>query len=138
VTNQIQNFATIRGRIGFAADRLLVFVTAGAAFANYKSDTAILFGTGVGAGRTFEGVQHIGSLSYQRIGAAVGGGAEYAFTDRWSFKVEYLALLFSGQAYSSPLVAATNPFIPGYTWLTRFDSSTEHIVRAGLNFRFTP
>jgi outer membrane immunogenic protein len=139
VTNTLQGFATIRGRIGFASDRFLAYVTGGAALGVYKSETAVLFQT-LGGNVVYNGAQHIGSDTFHRFGGTVGAGAEYAFTNNWSFKVEYLALIFiqRDRNYSSPLVAAAVPFAPGYSWGTTINTTTEHIVRAGLNFKFGP
>ncbi len=61
--------STVRGRIGYAFDSVLVYATGGAAIGGVDSDI-------VGDGDT-------------RLGFAVGGGVEAALTDNISAKVEY-------------------------------------------------
>ena len=69
--------ATLRGRVGFAADRALFYVTAGGAFTDIKPSTgALTFGGGTEPGWT------------------AGGGVEYAITDNWTAKIEYLYASF--------------------------------------------
>ena len=66
---------SIRGRLGFAADRALFYVTGGAAFASLHTwipTTNLSFG-GDGA----------------RPGWTVGGGIDYAFTNNWFTGIEY-------------------------------------------------
>lgn len=65
--------ATVRGRLGYAFDRFLPYVTGGAAFANLKTN-----------------VPGVGETSDTRTGWTVGGGVEYAFAPNWSLKAEYL------------------------------------------------
>src|SRR6516162_168047 len=63
--------ATARGR-GYAADRVLLYLTAGGAFANVQTN--------------FNGV----TTTHTQSGWTAGGGIEWAFTDNWTAKVEYL------------------------------------------------
>jgi outer membrane immunogenic protein len=73
-------FATVRARLGYAVDRWLLFVTGGAAWAQVDiSDTNIPTG-----GTAFQ------SAGTTYTGWTVGGGAEYALTNNWLIKAEYL------------------------------------------------
>ncbi|QXX73539.1 outer membrane protein [Methylovirgula sp. HY1] len=62
---------SIRGRIGMAWDRLLLYATGGAAFAGITND---YLGT---------------SISHTRVGWTIGGGVEYALDNNWSVRAEY-------------------------------------------------
>jgi outer membrane immunogenic protein len=64
---------TARGRIGYAFDRVMPYVTGGAAFGNIKASAA-----------------GIGSASESKAGWTVGGGLEAAIAGPWTAKVEYL------------------------------------------------
>jgi outer membrane immunogenic protein len=64
--------ATVRGRLGYAVDRFMPYVTAGAAFADVKATVPAA------------------AQSDTRTGWTVGGGAEYAFAPNWTVKAEYL------------------------------------------------
>jgi outer membrane immunogenic protein len=61
-------FGTVRGRVGYAFDRALLYVTGGLAYGD------------VGGGVS----------SNTNAGWTVGGGLEYAFTNNWTAKIEGL------------------------------------------------
>lgn len=65
-------FATIRGRLGYSMDRVLLFGTAGIAFANLDVETPA------------------GNFSDDMVGYTVGGGLEYGITQHLTTKIEYL------------------------------------------------
>lgn len=67
--------ATVRGRIGYAWDRTLLYATGGVAFGR----TSVRLDNGVVAVRSRD----------TSVGWVVGAGVEYAFTDNWSAKAEY-------------------------------------------------
>jgi outer membrane immunogenic protein len=64
---------TVRGRLGYAIDRFMPYVTGGLAVGDIKNN-----------------ISGIGSASDTKAGWTVGGGLEYAFNGPWSAKVEYL------------------------------------------------
>jgi outer membrane immunogenic protein len=64
---------TARGRLGYAFDRFLPFVTGGAAFGDIKNT-----------------ITANGSTTANKAGWTVGGGLEAALTGPWTAKVEYL------------------------------------------------
>ena len=111
---QSQWLATIRGRVGYAFDRILVYGTAGAAFGKVQ--------TGLNPPSTFD--------STVEAGWAVGGGLEYAFAQNWTAKVEYLFV-------ELPNISCTTVGNCGGAAgsIVRFN---ENIFRAGLNFKFGP
>jgi outer membrane immunogenic protein len=101
-------FATARGRIGYAWDRFLPYLTGGAAFANAKISSP----AGTSDTRT-------------NIGWTVGAGVEYAFLGNWSAKAEYLyADLGNGSCDASVCGVEVDYKIK------------TNIVRAGVNYRF--
>ena len=76
-------FATLRPRLGVAADRNLFYVTGGVAFTQASYTQSYVDGE-VPAG--------IGSASGSKslTGWVAGAGWEYAWTDHWIFRLEYL------------------------------------------------
>jgi outer membrane immunogenic protein len=75
LNSKVTWLATVRGRVGYAFDRFLVYATGGVAF----------------AGGTLT-VRHDASRASDRqthIGWTVGGGVEYAIDDNWSAGLEY-------------------------------------------------
>ena len=80
-------FATVRPRLGVAADRNLFYVTGGAAFTKASYTQTYVDGfapPGVGSAT--------GSKSL--VGWTAGAGWEYAWTDHWTFRFEYLFTSF--------------------------------------------
>jgi outer membrane immunogenic protein len=74
---KVEDSGTIRGRLGYAVDRTLVYGTGGLAYAQVKFTEIAGAQTGMG-------------LDANRIGWTAGAGLEYAFTADWSAKIEYL------------------------------------------------
>ena len=111
---------TLRGRLGFAADRLLIFGTAGGAYADVDT-----------------GLSNVGTISQQKFGWTAGGGIEYAFTDNWTAKAEYLFVDLQSTACSANCVGPT-PIAAGATGVGAPVSFYEHVIRAGINFKFNP
>jgi outer membrane immunogenic protein len=116
-------FGTVRGRLGVAFDRALIYATGGLAYGDQDATTSL---SGLGA-------QWSGSKSSTRFGYTVGAGLEYAITNNWSAKVEYLYYDLGKSNYTSPQIAGAA--IPGVFGDTRAEYKG-NLVRAGLNYRF--
>ena len=83
IRGEIDNTYSIRGRLGYAVDRTLLFVTAGAAWADAEATftTAAI------------------SDSNTHFGFQIGGGIEHAFTDSIIFRAEYLYANYGEEGY---------------------------------------
>jgi outer membrane immunogenic protein len=118
--------STVRGRVGYAMDRALIFGTGGLAIANVQ--TGITGGT-------------ISPVTYQsnvELGWTVGGGVEYAFTDNFTARVEYL---FVDLGNSTCNVAANCGYDYTASGLPTGPANDSvkyyaNIIRAGVNFKF--
>ena len=81
-------YGTVRGRLGYALDNILVYGTGGLAYGNTSVDEKA-----TGCGQIGANPPRCSSLSGGtegvNVGWTVGAGAEYGF-DRWSLGVEYL------------------------------------------------
>lgn len=113
---------SVTGRIGWAADRWLIYAKGGAAWAGdkYSADVPIF-------------AEHI-ETSVTRPGWTVGGGVEWAFWQNWSAKVEYdfydfgtRNVTFGGTIFGVPEV------VPGINI-----KETISTVKFGVNYRFGP
>src|SRR5207248_9235463 len=76
IRSNLHNFGTLRGRIGYAFDRLLPYVTAGIAWGHNKIEV-----------NGENGLAPTQTLMH--LGWTIGVGVEYAFDDRWSLRAEY-------------------------------------------------
>jgi outer membrane immunogenic protein len=120
-TSDMKWFGTVRGRLGFAANNVLVYVTGGVAFADV--DYGGFFRTAGGGGAVLDAT---GSETH--AGWTIGGGGEWGFAPNWSLKAEYLYYDLGDAAISSVAIA-------GLSIATSFDNDG-HILRLGVNYRF--
>ena len=106
LTEKMPWFATVRGRLGWALDNVLLYGTGGIAVVDSKI-------TGSALGLT-------ASTDSSHIGWTAGGGVEWAFAQHWTAKVEYLYLDSKIDFNVGPLT---------------FDGHIkDNIVRAGINY----
>ena len=107
-TTNIDWEATARARVGYAQANWLFYATGGLAILGTKTSFTPPAGVGCGAYLTVNC-----SGSNKQIGAALGAGVEYGFTENISAKLEYL-----------------------YITAASLDVSHHSEIRAGLNYRF--
>jgi len=99
--------STIRGRLGFAADRWMPYITGGLAIGNIKASNGF------------------GSVDQTNAGWTAGGGIEFALASNWTAKVEYLYVDLGNVNCSVTCAPLTNNA-----------SFTANVVRGGFNLRF--
>jgi outer membrane immunogenic protein len=114
-------------RLGYASDRWMLYSKAGAAFAhtNYTSNWTANFG---GGGTIFNGTGDEVS-----VGWTVGVGAEYAFWNNWSAKLEYDFMDFGSKTI--PLNSGAAGFPASFSLV---NEQTINEVKFGINYRFMP
>jgi outer membrane immunogenic protein len=110
---------TLRARVGYAWDRVLVYGTIGGAGANVEV-----------------GLNGLPVQTNVEFGWTAGGGLEWAFADNWTAKVEYLFVGLPGKppcdhgyscGYDAPASAVNaNDRV----------TLNENIIRVGVNFKF--
>jgi outer membrane immunogenic protein len=105
---------TVRGRVGWAFDRLLIYGTGGVAFAN------------LGDQYFSPAFPFTATASSSATGWTAGGGVEFAVWGNWTAKAEYLHVEF-------PSRSATATFGVPYTFA--FKDSAD-IGRVGINYKF--
>lgn len=111
----IRALGTARGRFGLAWKNLMPYVTGGLAYANLHGSEGV-----PGAG---------GSGSKWVPGWTVGGGIEGILAPNWSAKVEYLYVDLGRHEVFTDVFGG----VPSAESLR----TTAHIVRVGINYRFT-
>ncbi len=111
---------SVRGRIGYAWDRVLIYATGGVAFAGVDSNISTPLG--------------FDSASSTRVGWTVGGGLEYAITNNWSIRAEYRysdfghSTVFANNSFNFPLLASVGAFENRHI--------TENQVQVGFSYKF--
>jgi len=101
-------FGTVRGRVGYAWDRFLPYVTGGVAFGDVEANRTGFAGS-----------------SDTNVGWTVGAGIEGVLAGNWTAKLEYLYADL-GDTTCSAVACGT---------ATNVDLQV-NIVRAGVNYRF--
>jgi outer membrane immunogenic protein len=105
-------FGTFRGRLGYASERWLMYLTGGAVYGEAKLSGAVSPGGG-----SFDSSASYWSWTF-------GGGAETSVGDRWTVKLEYLYVGTPSDIPSPPRTSAISGDV------------NSHIIRTGLNYRF--
>lgn len=115
-------YSTIRVRAGLAVDRAYVYATGGIAIVdvNYTA-----FDTGTGFCDVAN--DYCARLKKTEVGVVAGVGAEYAFGNNWTAKLEYLGIWLP----TSDRVV--DPYDTDYTYAF---TSYAHVLRYGLTYRF--
>ena len=143
-------FGTVRGRVGFLIDDVLVYGTGGLAYGKVKvSGNANVSGSADFSNANppvpvtaFTPGATLFSESKTNVGFALGAGMEGRLLANWTWKLEYLYVDLGSLDTVSPFPAAlplftglpfTTPFTGAITTHTRF---TDNIVRVGLNYKF--
>ena len=109
---------TVRGRVGYAFDRTLIYLTGGLAYGGLNSNP-------------------ITGNTTSNVGWTIGAGLEYAFTQNWTAKIEGLYLSNStgnsSRVYNNPVGGV----LPAGTYTAVATSSNGGgLVRAGFNYKF--
>lgn len=107
---RIRDMGTVRGRVGYAFDQVLIYGTGGYAWADNRLTVSAL---GLSA-----------SDSKIHSGWTLGAGVEVMFAPKWSVKAEYLYRSFEGQTY----FANVAPIASGTLNLNS--------VQVGVNYHF--
>jgi outer membrane immunogenic protein len=127
---------SIRGRLGIAWDRALIYATGGVAFGGFNTDYSFVGNTlgTLGNGNTIVGSN---SFSKTRVGWTVGGGIDYAVTNNRSIFAEYRYTNFG--TISAPGLAAVGfATFPGLTSAALNSNRTinQNQVQVGFSYKF--
>jgi outer membrane immunogenic protein len=116
-TDKLDWFGTVRGRLGWAMDRWLPYMTGGWAYGHGAISGITI--TTIPTTTTF-------SASQNYNGWTVGAGLEWAFMNNWSVKAEYLYINLG----NGPTVAVS----PALNIVS--GRMTDNIGRVGVNYKF--
>jgi len=104
---------TARARVGYAADRVLFYGTAGGAFGNIEAGAS-------------------GFSSSTKGGWTAGAGIEAAFADNWTARIEYLYVELQNGTCTTA-TACGNDIVGTASQSVKFDAS---LIRAGIDYKF--
>jgi outer membrane immunogenic protein len=98
--------ATLRGRVGYAADRVLFYATGGVAWGDVLVNTTANW------------------QSADKTGWTAGAGIEGAFTDHWTARIEYLFVDLQNSTFTP---------VPNFPVGVKFNAN---LMRAGVDYKF--
>jgi outer membrane immunogenic protein len=124
MTRSIDGLATIRGRLGWVNNNLLLYVTGGGAWGDVN-----YFGT---TPQVPPGTVWSTNFRKDEFGFVVGAGGEYGITPHLVLRAEYLFYRLSGESVTTNGVPPIPPFQIRYTW----NDVDVHVARVGLSYKF--
>ncbi len=124
-----QWFDVLSGRVGIAFDRWLVYAKGGVAFTQVESHVVDACTTGSCGGGA---VSTSGSKTI--VTGAGGAGAEYAITNNWSYKLEYLFINLNSSVNTSG--PATAGGATGAIFNFKHTVNGVHTFKLGINYKF--
>jgi outer membrane immunogenic protein len=132
VTANNRWLASIRGRVGYAWDRVMVYATGGAAFTETRYNINL-----VTTPSSFNGVpsSSIG-FSQDKVGYAAGLGVEWMIAANWIARLEYLHYGFGGSTGSLPVVGSNCTVALNCRLAASTSDLNIDTVRVGLSYKF--
>jgi outer membrane immunogenic protein len=125
---------TVRPRIGVASNSFLLYATGGLAVTRldtFQSQS----NNDVFGGGFFPGYSESVSGIMTKTGWTVGGGLEYAMSDHWTVKGEYLYTDFGNVTLTGTAGPPTDFGFGGQSFTHTFDLHSS-MVRTGINYKF--
>jgi outer membrane immunogenic protein len=144
ITNKLEWFGTVRGRVGYIADRWLFYATGGFAYGHVTVDSSA---SATGVFTNLPGFLPCGcsvwdfSSGATKTGWTAGGGVEGALGGNWTVKLEYLFIdlgrintMFAGFPGSFGNSILCFQEVAGIGNVS--SRITDNIVRVGLDYKF--
>lgn len=134
--------ATLRGRFGYAWDRLLVYATGGLAMTSLKTGTNYTYQTIIGPALTgfIAPPQNLSApgvgSSQDYYGVTFGGGFEYAFWNNWSLGAEYRVADFGKRNLTLGIAPPAGILLPTGTPVETTVRLLSQQATVRLNYRF--
>jgi outer membrane immunogenic protein len=123
-------YATLRGRLGYAVDRWLFFVSGGAAWTKIDSSQFQVNGPATNIYQF---------SSDRRSGWTVGAGVDYAppiLKGNWTVRVEYLYVRIDDYTTSLAQITGSLPTATNFFHINQSTRLDDHVVRFGLAYKF--
>jgi len=116
-SNKIDGLGSVRGRLGYAANNALFFVSGGWGVAHARYDRVFQPG----------GVPFTSGVTKTESGFAAGVGVEYGFTNNWIGRLQYDYYGFGRNNYALDTLSNTS---------TASVETNVQVVRAGISYKF--
>jgi outer membrane immunogenic protein len=122
---------SIRGKLGIAWDRVMIYGTGGVAFGGFNTNFSLASAGGVtAAGIVVPPFLANGSFSTTRTGWTAGGGLQYAITNNWRVFGEYRFSDFG------TIRNGAFPSLPSGAFFNANRHLQENQVQGGFSYKF--
>jgi outer membrane immunogenic protein len=123
---------SIRGKLGVAWDRALIYATGCVAFGGFNTDVSIANSGALNGNFPFFAS---GNVSTTRVGWTVGGGLQYAVTNNWSVFAEYRYTNW-GSLNDGSLSGAGLGAVAGTAFFNGNRHLNQNQVQVGFDYKF--
>ncbi len=131
-SSDINYLGTVRGRVGYAFDSILLYGSGGLAYAGVDNNSSV----SNAAGGTFAGYTFKKDGKDADIGYSVGGGVDVLATQNISFGVEYLYTNLGSNDQTITGTNAANTNTVSFTNKSNNNDLDFHTVMAKASYRF--
>ncbi len=132
---KIADFGTVRGRLGYAFDNVLIFGTGGWAWTHSNDTTQVTCLGPECPGRSSLTPQSpTNSIGETASGWAAGAGVEWGFLPNWTLRAEYLHVQFNGVTEDRSLLGGTAR--PVFVTSHLSSNLGVNAVRVGVSYLF--
>jgi outer membrane immunogenic protein len=134
LTTSAHWLASVRGRIGYAWDKAMVYATGGAAFTHVNYNQNLVAGVLTG----IVGLPPTSSVGFSqdKVGYAAGVGVEWMMATNWLLRLEYLHYGFQGSSGALPVVAGSCTAAVNCRFVASTSDLNLDTVRVGLSYKF--
>ncbi|WP_413993418.1 outer membrane protein [Labrys okinawensis] len=123
--SQVDWFGTLRSRVGYAFDNILLYGTGGLAFGGVKSSQEFHC---CGGGWTANP-----DRNDTKVGYTLGAGVEYALSEHWTAKLEYDYIDLGSKTLNA---TELNTGVPSTFSIHTKLHTDFHTIRLGVNYKF--
>ena len=126
-------YGMVTGRLGYAFDRVLLYVKGGAAFV--RTEASVLDQcVATGCGNWLISTSHSETVTTW----TVGGGVEWAFAPNWSVKGEYMFIGLNNHEFQTSGLATTGTgaVVSGGPFVFNHSFNGINTAKIGLNYKF--
>jgi outer membrane immunogenic protein len=138
--SKIDDFGTVRGRLGYAFGNVLLYGTGGFAWANHSNTITLTCQGPLCPGTTLPFATSTSSDSSTPEGWTAGGGVEWLFLPNWTIRAEYLHLQFNSDSqnfsFTGTITVAPLTVFPLIANSNASLRTGVDIVRVGVNYLF--
>jgi outer membrane immunogenic protein len=129
--------ASIRGRLGYAFDQVMIYATGGAAFTETRVGLNLMVPPQTGSLAALNATPSASiNFSQDKTGYAAGAGIEWIFSPNWIGRLEYLHYGFGGVTGALPIVSDTCLVNTNCRFQAKLSDLNIDSVRVGISYKF--